>query len=180
MLKLLGFVVGTALSMILFMGLANDATVDEIRSFGERLREHSAELITGIRQATQRPQGAPAVQILSPPFVPPTDVAISEAPLGGGEPHGTESSNTPSPSADTAPSALGSAWHSVWLPFRSEFSARGFAKRLANVTGREYRVRRVSPWAYQVELAYVSEADKLTALQQIETSTGLGVGGGVP
>lgn len=180
MLKLLGFVFGAALSIALFMGLANDTTVDEIQSLGEGLREHSAELLAGVRQALVRAQGAPpAVQVLPPPL-PPTDVAVSQVPPEIGEPHGTESSNTLSPRAEAASPALGSAWHSVWQPFRSELSARGFAERLANVTGREYRVRRVSPWAYQVELAHVGEADKLTALQQIESATGLGVGGGGP
>ena len=181
MLKLLGFVVGAALSVTLFIGLANDATVDEIRSLGERLREHGGALIADLRRAIERPQSAaPVVEDLLPPLATPTDVAISHAAPAAGEPRGTESSNTPSPSAETVSPALESAWHSVWRPFRSELSARGFAERLANVTGREYRVRRVSPWAYQVELAYANEADKLTALRQIESSTGLGVGRGGP
>ena len=180
MLKLLGFVFGAALSSALFMGLASDVTVDKIQSLGEDLREHSAELLAGVRQALMRAQGAPPVAQVLPPPLPPTDVTMSRVPPEVGEPRGTQSSNAPSPRAEVGSSAFPSAWHSVWLPFRSELSARGFAERLANVTGREYRVRRVSPWAYQVELAYVGETDKLTALQQIESATGLGVGGGGP
>ena len=75
MLKFFGFVFGAGLSVALFMGLANDATVDEVQSLGERFRGHSAELLTGIRQALQRPQDAPsAVQVLPPPS-PPTDTS---------------------------------------------------------------------------------------------------------
>ena len=67
------------------------------------------------------------------------------------------------------------AWQPVWRAFRSELSAQGFADHLQRLTGQEYRVRRASPWSYQVELAYVDEWARDNLLHEIQTKTGLGL-----
>ena len=41
------------------------------------------------------------------------------------------------------------------------------------MTGREYRVQRLSPWAYQVEFVSLDDADRVATLQDIEQATGL-------
>jgi hypothetical protein len=64
-------------------------------------------------------------------------------------------------------------WEPVWRAFRSELSAKGFADHLERLTGQEYRVRRTSPWAYQVELPYFDEAQRDAALHEIQSKTGL-------
>ncbi len=64
-------------------------------------------------------------------------------------------------------------WEPVWQAFRSEISAKGFADRLKYLTGQEYRVRRTSPWAYQVELPYIDDEQRDALLHEIQTKTGL-------
>ncbi len=66
-------------------------------------------------------------------------------------------------------------WQPVWRAFRSELSAQGFAGHLQHLTGQAYRVRRTSPWSYQVELAYVDERQRDNLLHEIRTKTGLGL-----
>ena len=68
-----------------------------------------------------------------------------------------------------------SNWEPVWWAFRSEISANGFADYLKHLTGREYRVRRTSPWSYQVELSYVDEGQRDAVLREIQSKTGLGL-----
>jgi len=66
-------------------------------------------------------------------------------------------------------------WQPVWQAFRSELSAKGFAGQLRRLTGQEYRVRRASPWTYQVELAYADEGQRDAVLREIQAKTGLGL-----
>lgn len=65
------------------------------------------------------------------------------------------------------------SWEPVWRAFRSELSAKGFAGHLERLTGQGYRVRRTSPWAYQVELPYFDEAQRDAVLDEIQSKTGL-------
>jgi hypothetical protein len=67
-------------------------------------------------------------------------------------------------------------WQPLWQAFRSELSAKGFAGQLQRLTGQRYRVRRTSPWAYQVELAYDDARQRDAVLQEIARKTGLGLG----
>ncbi len=76
--------------------------------------------------------------------------------------------------------AAGPAWEPVWRAFRSELSAKGFAGHLERVTGQAYRVRRTSPWTYQVELRYRDAAERDSLLREIESRTGLGLVGESP
>lgn len=66
-------------------------------------------------------------------------------------------------------------WQPLWQAFRSELSAKGFAGHLQRLTGQHYRVRRTSPWAYQVELAYDDTRQRDAVLQEIRRKTGLGL-----
>lgn len=66
-------------------------------------------------------------------------------------------------------------WHLVWNPFRSEFSANGFAERLAQATGMDFRVTRVRPGRYEVAFAYLDEEQRQSRLARISAATGLAV-----
>ena len=65
------------------------------------------------------------------------------------------------------------SWHAVWKPFRSQLAANGFAERLGRLTEREYRVRRLSVGAYQVEVGYDPNRGVADTLMQIRMVTGL-------
>ncbi len=62
-----------------------------------------------------------------------------------------------------------------WRPFRSEFSADGFAERLQQATGMDFRVMRIAPGRYEVAFAYLDEEQRRSRLTQIAAATGLAV-----
>lgn len=60
----------------------------------------------------------------------------------------------------------------VWVPFRSQMSAEGFAARLTKETQHPFRVTRQGPGRYQVNFAYANEAQRHQLAQQIRAATG--------
>ena len=68
-------------------------------------------------------------------------------------------------------------WHAFWNPFRSQIAANGFVTQLESVTGLDYQVVRVKPGEYQVAFAYVEETERAMKLSQIESATGLDLTG---
>ncbi len=185
MLKLIGFWAGVSISVLVLLSLTDDATVSELRETGTRLREHGAALIAEIRapQARPAPDSAPSTspEGAATDSGEPASPASRPAPLIERE---SEEGIAHRPAANEAGSAAREltatestlperGWHAVWHPFRSEISATRFAERLARMTGGEYRVQRLFPWAYQVEFVSLDDADRVTTLQDIEEATGL-------
>ena len=71
-------------------------------------------------------------------------------------------------------------WQAFWNPFRSEIAARGFVRRLEDVTGLDYRVAKVKNGVYQVAFSYDSDAERSRKLSQISAATGLDLSDSVP
>jgi len=186
MLKLIGFWAGVSISVLVLLSFTDDATVSELRETGTRLREHGAALIAEIRapQTRPTPDSAPPAspeeatatgsgEPASPPLGPaPLIVRKSEEGIAHW-PAANESGSAARELAATESGLPERGWHGLWHPFRSEISATRFAERLARMTGREYRVQRLSPWAYQVEFVSLDDADRVATLQDIEQATGL-------
>ncbi|MDH3641634.1 MAG: hypothetical protein OES38_06030 [Gammaproteobacteria bacterium] len=61
---------------------------------------------------------------------------------------------------------------SVWVPFRSQMSAQGFAKRLTGQLDHPFAVNREGPGRYQVSFNYESESQRLDVLGQVQSLTG--------
>jgi len=61
----------------------------------------------------------------------------------------------------------------VWSPFRSEWAAKGFARRLALATEVPVEVIKQGPENYQVVFSYRDDAERQAMLTQIENVTGL-------
>jgi hypothetical protein len=61
----------------------------------------------------------------------------------------------------------------LWSPFRSQWAAQGFARRLALATGVSVEVVNESPGVYQVVFRYRDAAERRSHLQRIESITGL-------
>jgi len=61
---------------------------------------------------------------------------------------------------------------SVWVPFRSQMSAQGFAKRLTGQLDHPFAVNREGPGRYQVSFDYESERQRLDVLGQVQSLTG--------
>lgn len=60
-----------------------------------------------------------------------------------------------------------------WSPFRSEWAARGFARRLVTATGVPVEVIHAGPGIYRVGFPYRDETERLAQVGRIETVTGL-------
>ena len=124
--------------------------------------------------ATQLNTGAPPVtqktQVLSVQSTPIADKTVNTAPDALKQEVSADSRSTAD--GNQADEAM-ITWQPVWRAFRNELSAAGFADYLQRLTNQEYRVRRISPWSYQVELAYIDESQRDTLLHEIQNKTGL-------
>ncbi len=121
-------------------------------------------------QSTSTPNNAPAASEATP--APAVGPVAPSAPSQERQKDPLFASSAVSPtSSDSTVAELN--WEPVWRAFRSEISAKGFAGHLERLTGQEYRIRRTSPWAYQVELPYSDEAQRNALLHEIQTKTGL-------
>jgi hypothetical protein len=63
--------------------------------------------------------------------------------------------------------------YQVWSPFRSEWAARGFARRLALATDVPMEVVNEAAGNYQVVFSYRDDGERQTLVRHIETVTGL-------
>jgi len=63
--------------------------------------------------------------------------------------------------------------HLFWSPFRSEWSARGFADRLTAATQVPVEVINAGPGEYRAAFSYQDETERLARIERIETITGL-------
>jgi len=61
----------------------------------------------------------------------------------------------------------------VWSPFRSQWAAQGFARRLTAATDVPVEVRHEGPGSYQVVFRYRDDDERQAMVRQIETVTGL-------
>ena len=61
----------------------------------------------------------------------------------------------------------------LWSPFRSQWAAQGFARRLALATEVPVEVVNESPGVYQVVFRYRDDAERRSQLHRIESITGL-------
>ncbi|MEN8106596.1 MAG: hypothetical protein ABFS22_01160 [Pseudomonadota bacterium] len=61
----------------------------------------------------------------------------------------------------------------VWSPFRSEWAANGFARRLALATDVPMEVVNESPGNYQVVFSYRDDGERQVLVEHIQTITGL-------
>ena len=81
----------------------------------------------------------------------------------------------PSPSRVATHEELLPAQHgtaAVWVPFRSQLSAQGFAARLTAQTQHPFSVTRRGPGRYQVHYTYANEAQREQLAQRIRAATG--------
>jgi len=63
--------------------------------------------------------------------------------------------------------------YQVWSPFRSEWAAQGFARRLALATDVPMEVVNAASGSYQVVFNYRDDGERQTLVRHIETVTGL-------
>lgn len=157
-------------------GASADAETAPVRRTPSAVSADSAPIdeaqpsVTGVTQQTKTLSDAPAVteETLASAAKPVTN----SAPVPESQKRSVSKAST-APANPTDAPVERMNWEPVWQAFRSEISAKGFADRLKYLTGQEYRVRRTSPWAYQVELPYIDQEQRDALLHEIQTKTGL-------
>ena len=175
MIRLIGFILGAVIAVIVLTNVVDAPIGNVIREAADRFRQQ------GIWQAyVKRPgQETPVPSRERTDAAPKTPSAnIQNMGLATQTPPQTETTSTPSaaqpdPVSGSAAqtSASTQSWHAVW----SHMAASGFAKRLALLTDREYRVTRLSVGAYQVEVGYDPDSGVADTLNQIGMMTGLSI-----
>lgn len=193
MFRILGFIVGSAASIaLLFMlvGVPRFRAADEPEKSGrfdvviQQLKDkqrlaaeaaeaaESAELPAGDDSAAAPPPAAPVAaaaaavaQASEAPGVDSPPAPTATASSAGEDQPGTM------PPAQPDDAELG--WQPFWNPFRSEIAARGFVRRLENVTGLDYRVVKVKNGVYEVAFSYDDDDERQSKLSQIAAATGL-------
>jgi hypothetical protein len=68
-------------------------------------------------------------------------------------------------------------WFAFWTPFRSRASADGFARHLNESTGQDIQVLRLGPGEYRVAFFHQGEEERQRHLAQLESASGLRMGG---
>jgi len=74
---------------------------------------------------------------------------------------------------DESSDAMTMSRYRVWSPFRSEWAANGFARRLVLATDVPVEVINESPGNYQVVFSYSDDGERQALVERIETITGL-------
>lgn len=180
MIRLLGFIIGSAVSIgtiLLILGIPefrlsnphlDKGRFDEaVQNLKEKQREIAAAVASATDAVAPEPAPEPPLELpAEPAATPAASVADSAEPL----PVDAE----PLPEVgDDLPVLQERQWYSFWNPFRSEVAARGFVSQLEKVTGLDYRIVKVRTGVYEVSFAYDGDIEKQAKLSQIQAATGL-------
>ncbi len=174
MLRLMGFLFGSATVLVALLVFADVPALAPYRQVVEdsvSLLLHRLRNAPGSRVSLEAQPPAPKTGPSHLPTPPPEPQARSDTAPAGSRPVAETSPEPTPPRLDMPPPQP--RWHVFWNPFRSEFSANGFAERLQQATGMDFRVTRVGPGRYEVAFAYVDEAQRQSGLTRIAAATGL-------
>jgi hypothetical protein len=176
MIRLLGFIVGSAVSIgaiLLVLGvpqlnmanphLDKDRFEDALQQL--RDKQHELEQATAAK-AAERPATTEIAQSGRDETAPPQNSVTPPAP-----------ESTADASTDMPVLVEPQHWHTFWNPFHTEIAARGFVGQLERVTGLDYRVVKVKTGVYEVAFAYDSDTELQAKLSQIQAATGLDLPG---
>jgi len=191
MFRLLGFIIGSAASIVGIVFLLGVPEVhlssfesDQARFDAaiEKIREKQPEALAS-SEAAEPPEPAFADQTPNTPIQQgaqstpepndPIMASTSDEPMEGID---ADSLNDAEPTKwEEVNDAIGleRQWYPFWNPFHSELAARGFVNQLEKVTGLDYRVVKVKTGVYQVGFSYQDDADRQERLSQITAATGL-------
>lgn len=182
MIRLLGFVVGSAVSIALFLLVLG---IPELKSGRDTIDEAGLAQVPDIIGDAKTDLGIVAEQVID-------EVEAFSAPADGRQRETTAESEQGAalqhddpiavvegamaaevPVAGDAPEPAGLKWHAFWNPFRSRIAAEGFVRRLEQVTGLDYRVVKIGTGKYEVTFAYENDEERRVKLAQIASATGL-------
>ncbi|MDH4047011.1 MAG: hypothetical protein OEW68_07910 [Gammaproteobacteria bacterium] len=183
MIRLLGFIVGSAVSIgaiLLILGMPefhlSNPHLDKSR-FDEALQSLK-EKQRQIEMAAVPVDESPPEPIAASPTISDDDVAIvADSTPGAADTMQHASIENSIDDVLPVEPLQERHWHSFWNPFRSEIAARGFVSQLERVTGLDYRVVKVKTGVYEVAFAYDSDLERQAKLSKIQAATGLDLPG---
>ncbi len=134
--------------------------VDKVRQ-SEQSVSATAEVLPEIEDA---PLEDKSLQLANQPL-PETAVAVEAPEILAIEQNVLTESSSSSYSSQSSSAA-------IWVPFHSEVSATGFAKRLSLQLGYPFQVTKDGPARYLVVFDYKSDEERALLVQQVATLTG--------
>ncbi len=194
MIRLLGFLVGSAASIGIFLLVLG---VPEINLSEQFVEEEKLEAVSHLVEEIATDLEAITSEVMDEisderraedtenamEFVdgqPPAATDIVELPANDAELTGDPVSPEWAQIAETPPvQSIETAiendlrWHAFWNPFRSRIAAEGFVGQLEKVTGLDYRVVKIKTGVYEVTFAYESDAERRNKMSLIASATGL-------
>ena len=181
MMRTLGFLSGVCLTVAAFLLVVHPRESLPPETVAETPpptpQEEPTQVIAAI--AEQVDTGSPANE--SAPTVPaPQAVGAAESEIPSG---GNASAPGPAQQPDVQAAAPVTASDRedsgesgsflFWSPFRSEWAAEGFARRLTSATQVPVEVVDAGPGKYRVAFSYQDDTERLARIHRIETITGL-------
>jgi hypothetical protein len=181
MMRTIGFLSGVCLTITAFLLVVHPRESLQPESVAEtstppptaepsRVVETSAEQMDKEPPADESAQADPVPQALG--------TAENETPDGGNasaqepvQPPEVQASSPVTASGGEDSSESGSFL--FWSPFRSEWAAEGFARRLTSATQVPVEVVDAGPGKYRVAFSYQDDTERLARINRIETITGL-------
>ncbi len=194
MIRLLGFLVGSAASIGIFLLVLGMPEINLSEQFVENQKMEAVshiveEIATDLEAITSEvmdeisdePRAGETENVLeSVVALPPAETDIVELPSNDPEltgnpvgPEGAQMAETPPMQPNATVIEDGQRWHAFWNPFRSRIAAEGFVGQLERVTGLDYRVVKIKTGVYEVTFAYESDAERRNKMSLIASATGL-------
>jgi hypothetical protein len=200
MIRLLGFLVGSAVSIGLFLlilgmpdinlsnQLINDEQIESVAEKGKKLRDDLEAIATEVidEMTAEEKERVSEQETALIDESPPTELPAPEMRAEEPAPEPVIETLTPeeaqivglsrepdmqTPADELAQSDL--KWHAFWNPFRSRLAAEGFVGQLEKVTGLDYRVVKIKTGVYEVTFAYADDAERRSKMSLIASATGL-------
>jgi uncharacterized protein YeaO (DUF488 family) len=194
MIRLLGFLLGSAGSIGLFLlilGLPDinlstpvisDDQLESVSQTAIELKTDLEAIVTELaNEVTDQETEQLAESVIEQAAAEPTiaESAMQEAgqeidPVVPAEPQMAGlSPEIPTENARNTATQNDLKWHSFWNPFRSELAANGFVGQLEKVTGLDYRVVKIKTGVYEVTFAYANDDERRNKMSVIASATGL-------
>lgn len=195
MMRVLGFLTGTAVTVAAFLLVLEGGDSRQPQAVGTHSAEATAEQLSVVAEAiAERVDAAKSGTASDPaqapqPEPPGTDAEPRDDPQSVSAEPAPESipESAPEPAvgplAEARPEATaddsvaqhggGVGTYLFWSPFRSEWAAQGFAGRLTAATQVPVEVVAAGPGNYRVAFSYQDETERQARVQRIETITGL-------
>ena len=194
MIRLLGFLVGAAVSIGIFLlilgmpdinlskDLIDDQDIETVSQVAKDLKtDLEAIAIEVVDEVTEQlaEQETKTKDQIAEDDLPPSEVLAEEAetefsPITLEEAQIAEFVPEPAATAELLePTQSDLKWHVFWNPFRSRLAAEGFVGQLEKVTGLDYRVVKIKSGVYEVTFAYENDDERRDKMSLIASSTGL-------